>query len=358
MKPKNLRELSTERTEAAVKILIRWYEENKADYPWRREPTPYRVWISEIMLQQTRIEAAKPYFERFVAELPTPRALAQVSDERLMKLWQGLGYYSRARNLKKAAQKLVEQYGGELPCDHAALLSLNGIGEYTAGAIASIAFGLPFPAVDGNVLRVMARLHALHDDVTNTAFKKTIAAHLQSLYPSGNAAGKLTEGLMELGERVCTAGTPHCDDCPLFSLCLVRERGCTDMLPIRAKPKERKIETMTVLLISMNGKYALRRRESGLLGGLWEFPNLPQTQSPEAVAETLSSWGLCPHRIVECGTAKHCFSHVEWHMNGYLVECEPNEQAHDEEPFVWANRREIHESFAVPTAFRAYLALL
>lgn len=348
---------SSERTREATALLIDWYSANREEYPWRKVVTPYRVWVSEIMLQQTRIEAAKPYFERFIAELPTVQALAEISDERLMKLWQGLGYYSRARNLKKAAQRIVAEYGGELPCDYDALRSLPGIGNYTAGAIASIAFGLPCPAVDGNVLRVMARLHTLREDVTKPSFKTSITAHLRSLYPSGKAAGALTEGVMELGEKICIVGTPHCTDCPISVLCLARASGSAETLPVRAKPKARKVENITVLLLSMNGKYALRKREKGLLSDMWEFPTVSQTLTPDGIAEKIGTWNLCPLSITECGKAKHVFSHVEWEMTGYRVECACTKigGALQSERLVWATPKEIHENFAVPTAFRAYL---
>ena len=206
--------------------LVAWYRENKKDYPWRQEPTPYHVWISEIMLQQTRIEAALDYYTRFIKELPDVFALAAVEDDRLMKLWQGLGYYSRARNLKKAALTLVNDYGGVLPDDAKALQKLPGIGEYTAGAIASIAYHKPEPAVDGNVLRVLSRLLLSYDDIMLPATKKAMTAKLRSVYPCGEEASLLTEGIMELGEVVCIPnGEPRCAVCPVAEFCRAKEKG-------------------------------------------------------------------------------------------------------------------------------------
>ena len=335
--------------------LIPWYRSMRRELPWRQSPTPYQVWISEIMLQQTRIEAVIPYYARFLAELPDVTALAAVPEDRLLKLWEGLGYYSRARNLKKAAQLVMDEYGGELPRTATRLRKLPGIGDYTAGAIASIACGEPEPAVDGNVLRVIMRVTACEDDVLSQKTKSRVAGELRAVYPSGEEAGLLTEGLMELGETLCLPnGEPRCEACPLYGLCLAREQGLTAELPRRSPKKERRVEEKTVLLLRCDGRCALRRREeSGLLAGMWEFPSLPGKRSAEEVRAALEKVGLSPGEIRPCGEAKHVFTHVEWHMSGYFVDLSGQSGE-----YVWKRPDEILAGFAVPTAFKAYLKLL
>ena len=335
--------------------LIPWYRAVRRELPWRQSPTPYQVWISEIMLQQTRIEAVIPYYARFLAELPDVAALAAVPEDRLLKLWEGLGYYSRARNLKRAAQLVMDEYGGELPRTAAELRKLPGIGDYTAGAIASIACGEPESAVDGNVLRVIMRVTACADDVLSQKTKSRVADSLRAIYPSGEDAGLLTEGLMELGETVCLPnGEPRCGACPLAELCLARREGLTAELPRRSAKKQRRIEEKTVLLLRFSGCYALRRREdSGLLAGMWEFPSLAGRLSAEAVRAALEARGLSPKEIRPCGEAKHIFTHVEWRMTGFFVDL-----CLESGEFVWKSPDEISADFAVPTAFKAYLQLL
>ena len=336
-----------ERIALSLPRLADWYELNRRDLPWRRSPTPYHVWISEIMLQQTRIEAVIPYYERFLAQLPDVAALAAVDDDRLMKLWEGLGYYSRARNLKKAAVQLMEQYGGALPASAAALRALPGIGDYTAGAIASLAFHLPEPAVDGNVLRFLARLTASSADVMLPAVRKAASETLRAAYPSGERAALTTEGLMELGETVCLPNTePLCERCPVASLCLARQEGEPSRYPVRSAPKARRIEERTVLLLCSDHQYAIRRREEkGLLAGLWELPSLDGVRSADDLAE------LFPEAlsITACGSAKHIFSHVEWHMTGYLVLLPRPLPG-----YVWETADAIRESYSIPTAFKYY----
>ena len=336
-------------------LLVPWYRQVRRELPWRDRPTPYQVWISEIMLQQTRIEAVIPYYARFLAELPDVAALAAVPEDRLLKLWEGLGYYSRARNLKKAAQLVMDEYGGELPRTAAELRKLPGIGDYTAGAIASIACGEPEPAVDGNVLRVIMRVTACEDDVLSQKTKSRVADALREVYPAGEEAGLLTEGLMELGETLCLPnGEPRCDGCPLRELCQAREQGLTAELPRRRAKKERRIEEKTVLLLRCGGCYALRRREeAGLLAGMWEFPSLPGKRSAEDVRAALEEAGLSPGEIRQCGESKHIFTHVEWHMSGYFVDL-----SRQSGEYMWKRPDEIRAGFAVPTAFKAYLKLL
>lgn len=337
----------------ALPPLLSWYREVKKPLPWRMEPTAYHVWISEIMLQQTRIEAAIPYYERFLKALPDVAALAAVEEGELLKLWEGLGYYSRARNLKKAAMQVMADFGGSLPQTAAELRTLAGVGPYTAGAIASIAFGQPCAAVDGNVLRVIARLCACFDDIMLTSTRERVTASLEAVYPVGKDAGDLTQAIMELGENICIPnGAPRCADCPLASLCLARAQGLVGELPVRAPKKPRRIEKKTVLLLRQGDKYALsKRKQSGLLAGLWEFPNTEGALDGQGALEAAKAFGAKPLTATSVGCAAHIFSHVEWHMTGYLVECEslPAALAH-------ATPDEIRQSYAIPKAFRAYLA--
>lgn len=344
-----------ERLSAMIPPLCIWYEANRKSLPWREQPTPYHVWLSEIMLQQTRIEAVIPYYHRFLTELPSIEALAHVSDDRLMKLWQGLGYYSRARNLKKAAGILMNEYNGHLPDTAEALRKLPGIGEYTAGAIASIAFHKPEPAVDGNVLRVIMRLTACTDDILRPATKRSVIEKLRSVYPSGTNAALLTEGLMELGETICIPnGEPRCEKCPIRDYCQGFEKGNPADYPTRMAKKERRIEKKTILLLEYGKQYAIvKRPETGLLASMWEFPNQEGKLTVENVKELLVSWGLSADRISPCGNTKHIFSHVEWHMTGYWI------QSQDRHPdFCYATLDEIAEQYALPTAFRFYMSRL
>lgn len=337
-----------------VAPLSAWYLENRRSLPWRDEPTPYHVWLSEVMLQQTRIAAVIPYYHRFLAALPTVTALSKVEDEALMKLWEGLGYYSRARNLKAAAKRIVEEFGGELPADHKALLSLPGIGEYTAGAIASIAFGLPEPAVDGNVLRVIMRLCDCHADITLPETKKQVTEALREIYPRGEGAGILTQAIMELGENVCIPnGQPRCIDCPLSPYCAALAANTVDELPKKTPKKPRRIEQKTVLLMEYEGAYALRQRpEEGLLAGLWEFPSAEGTLAPEAVAALLRTWGGEATSCEPIGHAVHVFTHVEWHMTGYRVICKTPPCG-----VTLATPHQLTRQYAIPRAFSYFVKL-
>ncbi len=336
---------------AAVPLITTWYRSNRKPLPWRLDPTPYHVWISEIMLQQTRIEAVIPYYHRFLETLPSIEALASVDDDLLMKLWQGLGYYSRARNLKKAAVLLQNTYGGKLPADASELKKLPGIGDYTAGAIASISYGEPEPAVDGNVLRVIMRLCACDDDIMLPATKAEVAKQLREVYPSGEEASLFTEGLMELGEGICPpSGAPKCDLCPLRFLCRAYDTEEVEKYPVRSPKKARRIEERTVLILSCGDRFALRRRGNrGLLAGLWEYPNYDGSLNEDAVHEVIVAAGLSAQSINAIGDAKHIFTHVEWHMRGFHVVCK-----YDGGNFEWKTTDEIRNELAVPTAFRFY----
>lgn len=336
--------------------LLAWYRTAERPLPWREVRSPYHVWISEIMLQQTRIEAVIPYYHRFLAAFPTVEALAEADESRLLKLWEGLGYYSRARNLKRAAEAIVRDHGGELPRDPDALRQLPGIGDYTAGAIASIAYGLPVPAVDGNVLRVVARLAADGRDVLSPTFRKEATAALAALYPTvPEDATAMTEALMELGETVCIPnGTPHCGACPLRELCRAREEGRETALPYRAKRTARTVERRTVFLLICRGRVGIfRRPPEGLLGGLWELPSADGALSESEVRELLSGWGLTATAIQGGPDAKHIFTHREWHMTSYSIDL-----AGEGGGLTFASREELRTTYAIPTAFRTFLAFL
>ena len=333
-----------------VEPLLAWYDKNARVLPWRDNPTPYRVWISEIMLQQTRVEAVRPYFERFVSVLPDINSLAQAEDELLLKLWEGLGYYNRVRNLKKAAAQIVEQWKGHLPEDYKQLETLPGIGFYTAGAISSIAFDRPFPCVDGNVLRVITRLTACGEDIGKTATKKKIFDWIAEVLPSSRA-GDVNQGLMELGATVCLPNaSPLCGQCPLKKYCKAHLTVTQEQYPVKQKKKARTVQDMTVFLLFYKDKVALHKRpEEGLLQGLWEFYHLNGKLNQRQAALALRQQGLSFTEIEALPSAKHIFSHIEWHMNGFAVKLSvPFKDA------TFAAGKELEEAYALPSAFRVY----
>lgn len=333
--------------------LLRWYHSQARILPWRENPQPYYVWISEIMLQQTRVEAVKPYFDRFITAIPTIESLATIPESELLKLWEGLGYYNRARNLQKAAQQIIDEYDGTLPADFNQLLSLSGIGRYTAGAIASIAYQIPVPAVDGNVLRVIARLLASRADIMKEKTRRTIEELLQKIIPS-NDAGNFNQALMELGAMICLPkGAVKCTVCPLKQLCLSFSENCTDQIPVKTPKKARRIETYTILRLRFENKIALQQRPThGLLANLWELPHLIGHLTPENLALYLQEHKYKVKSIQALPPAKHIFTHIEWHMIGYEVHLE--EITHDS-LYQWVSPQELVDVFAVPTAFKSYI---
>ena len=330
--------------------LLAWYDIHRRILPWREEVSPYRTWVSEIMLQQTRVAAVLPYFQRFMEAFPTVEALAQADTERLMKLWEGLGYYSRARNLQKAARILTEQYGGRFPETYRELTALPGIGDYTAGAILSIAFGQAVPAVDGNVLRVAARVTGDEGDIAAPATKKRVTAALAEIIPL-DAPGDFNQAMMELGATVCGPNTaPRCDDCPVSGLCLGRQRGTAETLPVKKAKKERRLEEKTVLLLMRDRKIALRKRpKTGLLAGLWEFPNVEGALDETAAGAAVEAMGLSVIDWQSRLTAKHIFTHVEWRMTGYALTVRGDGPAELE----WVDAAGL-AARSVPSAFARY----
>ena len=339
----------------AIDALLSWYRNNARDLPWRKNISPYRVWISEIMLQQTRVEAVKPYFKRFLEAFPDIEALAKADETLLLKMWEGLGYYSRARNLKKAAIQIKEQFNGQLPSDYQKLLKLKGIGNYTAGAIASIAYGIPAPAVDGNVLRVMSRLSDCHADITLPKTKRQAEAIALKMCPQ-NSASDFTQAMIELGATVCVPnGEAKCNLCPLRQYCSAFSNNTVDLLPIRVKKKPRRIEKRTVLLLRDGDRYMIRRRPSkGLLAGLYELPNELGELTREQAISFARKNGFQPLHTEQLAEAKHIFTHIEWHMNAYLM----TGYFEDAENRIMATSDELSDLYAIPSAFSEYTKMI
>jgi A/G-specific adenine glycosylase len=336
---------------ALAVILPEWYAKNARPMPWRRDRDPYRVWVSEIMLQQTRAKVVRGYYVRFLNALPSVGALADADEEQLIKLWEGLGYYSRARNLQKAARMIVQEYGGRFPDTRAGLLKLPGVGLYTAGAIASICYDLPCAAVDGNVLRIAARIAGIAEPVDAPRIKSEIAAALEAIYPAGRC-NEFTQSLMELGAVICLPnGAPGCAACPVNGLCFAYRSGAVARYPVKREKKARRTEARTVFLLLHDGRIALRRRDKqGLLAGLWELPNVPGQLDAQGALDLAAQWGVCPIAIVKSVARAHVFTHIRWEMICYSIECmaEPAN-------FVWADRAALGQSYALPSAFRMFV---
>jgi A/G-specific adenine glycosylase len=331
--------------------LLAWYGSAARRLPWRELPSPYRTLVSEFMLQQTRIETVLPYFYRFLEALPDIRALSLADEQTLLKLWEGLGYYSRVRNLQKAARMVMEEFGGEIPSSYRDLLRLPGVGPYTAGAIASIAFGLPVPAVDGNVLRVVSRITASREDIGDLAVRRAMEKELEKIIPE-DAAGNFNQALMELGALICLPGDPKCAACPLSACCAGYGTGIAASLPVRQKKPDRKLQQKTVfVLISRDRLALLRRPKGGLLGGLWALPSSEGFLSFAEAGKQLTGWGLTFESLTPLSPAKHIFTHVEWQMQGYLAHIHSFQKS----PFSWACVRELQKEYPLPSAYRFYL---
>lgn len=337
--------------------LLAWYDRGRRILPWREEPTPYHVWLSEIMLQQTRVEAVKPYYERFLKELPDIESLAGVEEEKLLKLWEGLGYYNRARNLKKAAMQIVIDYDGVMPGTYEELVKLPGIGSYTAGAVSSIAFGNPVPAVDGNVLRILARLRMDDRDILDAKVKKAVEEELAVVMPT-DRPGDFNQALMELGAMVCIPnGMAKCEECPWKELCQARKEDRVLEFPKKAPKKPRSIEEKTILVLQDAEKVALHKRPAkGLLAGMYEFPWLEGHRSEKQVLEYLEEMGMKAIRIRKLEPTKHIFSHKEWHMTGYAVRVDElaGLGMDKKEPFLFIDPAETKDKYPIPSAFAAY----
>ena len=329
--------------------LLPWFSENKRDLPWRHDREPYHIWLSEIMLQQTRVEAVKGYYLRFLEEVPSIEALSQIEDDKLHKLWEGLGYYSRVRNLKKAAQTVVERYQGHFPNRYEDVLGLSGIGEYTAGAICSIAFNQRKAAVDGNVLRVISRLTENDTPIDSPAYKKQVKQQLEAVYPT--QAGDFTQALMELGATICGPNwTPRCKECPCREFCGSALHGTAERYPVKSPKAPRRTEYKTVFILSCGDCYALQKRpNTGLLAGLWQFPDVSGQLEPEHALQVVKDMGLRPTEIYRQVDRKHIFTHIQSQMRGFYMEvAEPTGD------LIWFSRENIYNQAALPTAYRQF----
>lgn len=348
-----------------VQPALAWYEQNKRDLPWRRDRDPYHIWVSEIMLQQTRVEAVIPYYERFMSRLPTIQALAECEEDPLLKLWEGLGYYNRVRNMQKAAQILCDVYEGRMPDTYEEILALPGIGPYTAGAVASIAYGRRVPAVDGNVLRILSRVRQDDADIAKESTKRRVTEELSPIMPS--ESGNFNQALMEIGATVCIPnGQPRCSVCPWKMLCESCRYESYDRYPVKSKAKPRKIEDKTILLIQDGEKILLRKRpEKGLLAGLYELPNVEGHWDRQEVLSFVERQNLVPLYIELLPDAKHIFSHVEWKMKGYRIRvadtdsfCGGDLWHENREAYLLVEVEKIRKEFAVPSAFEKYAEFL
>lgn len=342
-----------------VEPLLSWYEENRRILPWREDPTPYHVWISEIMLQQTRVEAVKAYYHRFLKELPDIESLADAEEEKLLKLWEGLGYYNRVRNMQKAARIVMEDYEGNMPSGYDELMKLPGIGSYTAGAISSIAFGRKEAAVDGNVLRVISRITANESDITQEKVKKAMRDTILEILPE-KKAGSFNQALMDLGATVCIPnGKPLCDRCPWGEICLAREKQLIEKIPYKPAKKSRKIDKRTVLLIRWNEKLLLHKRgDKGLLAGLYEFPNISGHLDQKQVLKHAKELGLSVLHIEPAEDSVHIFSHIEWHMKAYKIKADELTDTvlctKKDKDYVFVDHNMIEKAYPIPSAFAAY----
>ncbi len=344
--------------------LLVWYSDNRRILPWREDPSPYHVWLSEIMLQQTRVEAVIRYYERFLKILPSVEALADADEDTWLKLWEGLGYYSRVRNLHRASVQVMDKFGGEIPQDPAQLRSLPGIGTYTASAISSIAFGKRVPAVDGNLLRIFSRLRIYEENIKSPQALKAATAFFKEMMPEepqdgkgDNPCGNFNQALMDLGALICLPNAkPKCEECPLSSLCRVHimKRGSEDALPVMPARKEKKEENLTVFLIRSGERTAVLKRPSrGLLAGLYEFPNARGHLDAEGARNWLRQHDVEPLRITQLCDSEHVFTHKIWKMKGYEVKTDPFFD--DRIPFIMADRAQIAGQYCIPSAFGAYL---
>ena len=338
-----------------VRPLISWYRQNKRILPWRDQKNAYYTWVSEIMLQQTRVEAVKPYFLRFIGELPDVKALAECPEEKLMKLWEGLGYYNRVRNMQTAAQTVVSEYSGILSASYDELLALKGIGSYTAGAIASIAYDIPVPAVDGNVLRVFSRITEDRQDIMKQSVRRQVEEKLLGIMPK-DAPGDFNQALMELGAVVCVPNGPaRCTECPVAAFCRAYHHGTVDELPVKAPKKKRTIENRTVLVIQDGERTAIHKRpQEGLLAGLYELPNVEGHLSMDEALQKVKEMNLEPLHIETLPEAKHIFSHIEWRMTGYRIRVSSLEER-KESSFIFTEKKQSEKQYAIPSAFRAYI---
>ena len=339
--------------------LLNWYDENGRVLPWRTDPSPYHVWLSEIMLQQTRVEAVKDYYSRFLEALPTIADLADADEDLCTKLWQGLGYYSRVRNLRRAAKQIMEEHDGAMPGTSRELQKLAGIGPYTAAAIASICFDERIPAIDGNLLRVFARMTGYDQDIKSGDAKTAAREYYDGIFPQ-HRCGDFNQALMDLGATVCLPnGVPLCERCPWKDQCRAKAEDLCELLPIVAPKAQRSIEQKTVFLIYYQGRLALRRRpDKGLLAGLYEYPNADGRLEEAEVSAFLRTLGFAAIHIHKLPEAKHIFTHKEWHMTGWEIladEWEPFSSGKPKEHELFlASSSDLRDTYSIPSAFSKY----
>ncbi len=332
------------------KKLLPWYKKNARKLPWRENKDPYCVWISEIMLQQTRVEAVIEYYNRFLKAIPDMKTLALVDDEKLLKLWEGLGYYTRAKNLKRAAREILEKHNGVFPHEYALILELPGIGPYTAGAISSICFDLPIPAVDGNVLRVLSRITNSSAPIDEQKTKTDIFNMLKKIYPKKDP-GDFTQALMELGAVICTPQSPKCQQCPLRTRCRANAAHTVSNIPVKSVKKAKKLIYKTIFLFECHKKFALiKRKQDGLLGGMWQFPEIDGKLSLQQAVNAAQEMGVHPVQLYRKTEKSHIFTHLKWDMRCYHILCA------DQTPnFVWETLEKIRDTYALPTAFKQFI---
>lgn len=339
--------------ESIVVPIMDWYKANARKLPWREDRDAYHIWVSEIMLQQTRVEAVVGYYNRFMEVLPDIEHLAKCPEDQLMKLWEGLGYYNRVRNLQKAACTIVENHDGMVPVTSKELERLSGIGSYTSRAIASQAFNEPVASVDGNVLRVVTRLAADNTDIIKESFKRRVEETLDDVIPRDNA-GDFNQAMMELGATVCVPnGEPRCGVCPLNGLCRSNIQGTFMKYPVKTKSKARRIENRTVFIIRNSEQILINKRSpKGLLAGLYEFPNVEGHLNQDEGIAYVKDLGFEPIRIKRLAEAKHIFSHIEWNMIGYEVRIDETTRNRLDGMFV--EIRQIEKKYSIPAAFETY----
>ena len=331
--------------------LLSWYRVNKRALPWRGEPTPYQVWVSEIMLQQTRVEAVKEYYARFMKALPTVEDLAYCEEEKLLKLWEGLGYYNRVRNMQKAAKRIVSEFDGVFPSDIELLKTLPGIGEYTAGAIASIAYGQRAAAVDGNVLRVISRLSANATPINDGKYRKELQMRLTEIYPEeGTACAEFTQSLFELGALICKPQNLDCARCPLQTLCKAYANGEQTLYPVIPPKKSKREERVYVFMLQTPEGFCIRRREEGVLKGMNEFPSAV-VRNGESAEEILNEWGVYAFKEIKRANYTHIFTHIRWDITCVWVQTESA-------PFDAYSIEEIQNVVSLPTAFKQCLSMI
>ncbi len=304
----------------AQELLLSWYRAARRDLPWRNTRDPYRIWVSEIMLQQTRVETVKGYYARFLALFPDARALAEASETQVLKAWEGLGYYSRARNMQAAARQIMSAHGGVFPQDYASIRALKGVGDYTAGAVGSIAFHLRVPAIDGNVTRVTARFFGVRENVAIPSVRREISRLVADSLPTADDVGDYNQALMELGATCCAPLAPRCGDCPWRTLCDAAREGDADMLPVHEKKAPPKQIDMAVCLVRYQNRLLVCTRQERMLGGLNVFVLLEDCADASAAQGVLQAMGLNARLTADEGTAKHVFTHRVWNMRVYAFE--------------------------------------